>query len=89
MPAPAMSGEKSIGKGSEKSAICCRSGREMRDFCVIFVKKRVIVAENGTSLLQSYKKADEPPCDSENILKESIAKTISPCRKDPKRGLSL
>jgi len=47
MPAPAMSGEKSIGKGSEKSAICCRSGREMRDFCVIFVKKRVIVAENS------------------------------------------
>ena len=46
MLVPAMSGEKSIGKGSEKSAICCRSGREMRDFCVIFVKKRVIVAEN-------------------------------------------
>lgn len=40
-------------------------------------------------LLQSYKKADEPPSDSENILKESIAKTISPCRKDPKRSLSL
>lgn len=41
MPAPAMSGEESIGKGSEKSAICCRSGREMRVFlCYFFQKAR-------------------------------------------------